>query len=79
MGTGAGIETTRAHRSHVVNGRVADPSTDTLTGRSVLRGVAVFAWITWAWSTVATALGHERVEPRGWRSRSSGPRWSSTS
>ncbi|MET0325817.1 MAG: ATP-binding protein [Ilumatobacteraceae bacterium] len=44
---------------------MADPSTDTLTGRSLLRGVAVYAWITWAWSTLATALSHERVE-RAW-------------
>ena len=40
-------------------------STDTPTGRSVLRGVALFAWITWLWSAVATAIAHERVE-RAW-------------
>jgi len=44
---------------------VPDLSTDTPTGRSVLRGVAVFAWATWLWSAVATAVAHERVE-RPW-------------
>jgi signal transduction histidine kinase len=44
---------------------VPDLSTDTPTGRSVLRGIAVFAWITWSWSAIATAVAHERVE-RAW-------------
>jgi signal transduction histidine kinase len=40
-------------------------SADSPTSRSVLRGIAVFAWITWLWSTVATVVARDRVE-RPW-------------